>query len=78
MIELQSYLFKDPVAALTTIKERAYDHERFSIEEYLDILAQSLWRFNSIGVDIQGDNLEEKCANCLQQLVDHGMIEIIH
>jgi two-component sensor histidine kinase len=78
LLELEQNWIKDPVGALLLIKERAYDHDRFTIEEYLDVLAQNLWKFQSIGIDIKGESLEEKCSSCLEQLVSLGMVTLIH
>jgi hypothetical protein len=68
----------DPVGALISLKERIYDHDRFTLEEYIDHLARTLWKFHSLGINIQGETLEEKCESCLNQLVSHGMITLIH
>jgi two-component sensor histidine kinase len=69
-------LFSDPVGALTSIKERMYDHERLNMDEYLEFLAQSVWKFHQRGMEIQGETLEEKCGHCIQQLMDFGLITL--
>jgi hypothetical protein len=66
----------DPVGALYSLKEKVYDHERFTIEEYLGHLAQSLWKFHALGLDIEGKTLEEKCESCLKQLIEHGLVVV--
>lgn len=66
----------DPVAAIQSLKEKVYDHDRFTLEEYLGNLPQTLWKFQSIGISIEGETLEEKCQSCLEQLIKHGMVRI--
>lgn len=76
-IEKELYT-NDPVGAFLTLKGLAYDHDRFTIEEYMVQLSRNVWKFHSLGLDIQGNSLEEKCASCLEQLVQHGLIELTH
>jgi hypothetical protein len=64
----------DPVGAIGMLKEKVYDHERFTMDEYLEHLAQSLWKFQGKGLVIQGATLEEKCESCLRQLIEYGMV----
>lgn len=69
-------LFNDPVGALVSLKERMYDHERLNMDEYLEHLAQSVWKFHQYGMDIKGNTLEEKCEDCIKQLLEFGLITI--
>jgi hypothetical protein len=66
----------DPIKTIQKIKEQAYDHERWTMEEYLTLLGQNLWKFHSIGVHIKGETLEEKCRSMVAQLIGHGFIKV--
>jgi hypothetical protein len=69
---------KSPIEAILALKERVYDHERYTLEEYLTVLAQNIWKFKSRGITIEGETLEEKCESCLKQLIELGLINVVH
>ena len=66
----------DPIKTIQKIKEQAYDHERWTIEEYLTLLGHNLWKFHSLSLDIKGETLEEKCRSTVAQLIGHGFIKV--
>lgn len=76
MLMIEGSIVSDPVEALQTLKEKVYDHDRFTMEEYLEFLSQSIWKFHSLGLTIQGKTIEEKCASCLEQLVHYGLVTL--
>jgi hypothetical protein len=78
LLYLNSDEMKSSVEAMLAMKERVYDHERYTLEEYLPILAQNVWKFQSIGLHIQGESLEDKCESCLSQLIEHGLVKVAH
>lgn len=75
MFYIEESMASDPMGAILSLKERVYDHERFgSLEEYMEHLAHSVWRFHGVGLDIKGSSLEEKCLSCMEQLISKGLI----
>lgn len=64
-----------PLELVQILKEQAYDHERFeSLDEFMIWSAQSIWRFQSKGIDIQGESLEDRCDSFILQLIEHKLI----
>lgn len=64
-----------PVELVQLLKEQAYDHERFeSLDEFMKWSVQSIWRFQSKGIDIQGESLEDRCDSFIRQLIGHKLI----
>jgi hypothetical protein len=78
LLYLNSEEVTTSMEAILAMKTRVFDHERFTLEEYLTVLAQNVWKFQSIGLDIQGETLEEKCESCMAQLIEHGLVKVAH
>jgi hypothetical protein len=76
LLSISENQLHDPMGALLLLKERVYDHERFTMDEYLEHLAQSVWKFHGKGLDVQGCTIEEKCESAIQQLISHGLIHV--
>lgn len=68
---------KDPVAIIKEIREKSFDPEHFgSMENYLDWLQKSLWKFNQISIDISGETTEEKCQSMVDSLIENKLLII--
>lgn len=71
-------MLAQPIYIIEQMKSHVFDHERFeSLESYMDYMTQAIWRFTGKGVSISGANLEEKCANLVEQLIKNNFI-IVH
>lgn len=67
-----------PVEVVTAIMNKSYDPDSFgSLENYITWLQNSLWKFNSIGVSISGETLEEKCFSLVCELEKHNLIKYV-
>lgn len=59
------------------MKKLSFVPETMSIEEYIDILVKTAWKFYNTRIHVQGNTLEEKAKNAYTQFRDNGfMVEI--
>lgn len=67
-----------PVDVIEGIRQKSFDPDQFdSLDGYLEFLAHSIWKFQSVGIQIPVGSLEYKCSSVVDQLVAHGFIEIV-
>lgn len=79
MVILDFNIDKTPVDIIDEIRNMAFDPEVFgSLDNYLIWLAQNLWKFNSIGIQIPEGPIESKCESVVKQLQKHGFIRLVH
>lgn len=65
-----------PVEIIEAIKSQAYDHERFqSLDEYMEWLKGSIWRFHGKGITIEGQSLEDRCKSLVEQLAVFQLLD---
>lgn len=58
------------------LRQKCYYPEQFeSLDSYLIWFSNSLWKFNSIGIQIPNGSLELKCDSFVEQLVVYGKIK---
>ena len=66
-----------PVKIIEYIRDLSFDPSVYeTLEKYLEWLQADLWKFHSIGIDIKGKAIEEKCKSAVNQLSEKGFITL--
>ena len=67
-----------PVDVIAFMRVNAFDPDQWkSLDEYLEFLVSSIWRFHGKGITLEGESLEARCESMVRQLVEHGLLEEI-
>jgi len=69
---------KSSIEIIEDLKNENFDPDYYgSLENYMEWLQQSLWKFHGIGLQIEGKTLKQKCDSLVDQLEKNGFIKII-
>lgn len=67
-----------PAEIIENLRQKAFDPNHFgSLDGYLEFLGHSLWKFQKIGIQVPTGSDNYKCCSVVDQLVNHGYIELI-
>jgi hypothetical protein len=67
---------KSSIEIMEELRQKCYYPEQFeTLQEYMLWFSKSLWKFNSIGIQIPIGTLKVKCDSFVEQLVSYGKIK---
>lgn len=65
----------DAISILKILSEKNFFIRYNSIEEFIEKSTHDIWRLYGIGIDVQGDTLEEKSISLIDQLISHSLLK---
>lgn len=67
---------KSSVEIIEDLRNENFDPEQYgSLENYIKWLQQSLWKFNGIGIQVEGKTIKQKCDSLVDQLEKNGFLK---
>jgi hypothetical protein len=61
------------IVEILSTKNRFVEYK--TIKEYIEKVAQDIWRLYGIGINAIGNTIEEKCESLLNQLIAKGLLQ---